>query len=244
MLKKTVIAITMATVVLFACVAGGKSDKNAETSKAGETPAVSAQAAEVEGSDPDTSYAFGLVLGTDLKQTGLQFNYDEFIKGFSDSLEGKTTRISNDEAIQIIQSAFTAAMAARAEENRQRETVFFTENGVKPGIHTTASGLQYEVIVEGTGPKPGASSTVEVHYEGTLIDGTVFDSSYARNEPAQFPLDGVIPGWAEGITLMTQGSTYRLFIPSALAYGERGAGNTIPPNSVLIFKVELLAILN
>ncbi|MDR3145088.1 MAG: FKBP-type peptidyl-prolyl cis-trans isomerase [Treponema sp.] len=194
--------------------------------------------------DPDTSYAFGVVLGADLRQTGLQFDYDEFIKGFSDSLEGNTPRISGDEAIGIIQAAFTAAMAVRAAENLEKEAAFLEENGAKPGVYTTNSGLQYEVLVEGAGPKPRAASTVEVHYEGTFIDGTVFDSSYARNEPARFALDGVIPGWAEGIILMSQGSTYRLFIPSALAYGERGAGNMIPPNSALIFTVELLLILD
>jgi FKBP-type peptidyl-prolyl cis-trans isomerase len=253
MLKKTVIAIIMVTFVLFACAAGGKSDKNAEEpgtggNSSGNTPASGSPAAPGAvpdaGANSDTSYAFGVVLGADLKQTGLRFDYDEFIKGFSDALEGNTPRISNEEAMGIIQGAFTAAMAVRAEENLQQETAFLAENGAKPGIYTTNSGLQYEVITEGAGPKPGTASTVEVHYEGTLIDGTVFDSSYARNEPAQFSLDGVIPGWAEGIVLMSPGSTYRLFIPSALAYGERGAGNMIPPNSMLIFKVELLSILD
>ncbi|MDR2404341.1 MAG: FKBP-type peptidyl-prolyl cis-trans isomerase [Spirochaetaceae bacterium] len=258
MLKKIIIAIFMVTVVLFACAAGGKSDKNvnakkpetggnspANTSAKGVSPSGTTAAPKAKnGADPDTSYAFGVVLGTDLKQTGLQFDYDEFIKGFSDSLEGNTPRISSDEAIAIIQGAFTAVMAIRAEENLQKETVFLAENGAKPGVYTTASGLQYEVIVEGTGPKPGVDSMVEVHYEGAFLDGTVFDSSYVRNEPARFSLEGVIPGWAEGIILMSQGSTYRLFIPSALAYGERGAGSTIPPNSALIFKVELLSILD
>jgi FKBP-type peptidyl-prolyl cis-trans isomerase len=256
MLKKTIIAIIMATLVLFACTAGGKSDKDAEKPGTGGNPSgntantpanaspSAAAAVPDAGANPDTSYAFGVVLGADLKQTGLRFDYDEFVKGFRDVLEGNTPRISSEEALGIIQGAFAAAMAVRAEENLQQGTEFLVENGAKPGVYTTDSGLQYEVITEGIGPKPGTASTVEVHYEGTLIDGTVFDSSYARNEPAQFSLDEVIPGWAEGIVLMSPGSTYRLFIPSALAYGERGAGNMIPPNSILIFKVELLSILD
>jgi FKBP-type peptidyl-prolyl cis-trans isomerase len=243
MLKKVILAVFMATVVLFACTAGGKSDKAAQTPEARPAEAQSQPVlGEAEGADPDVSYAFGVALGADLRQTGLRFNYDEFIKAFKDSIEGKDTRISTEEASDIIRTAYDAAMAARAEENKQREAAYLAENGGKSGIQTTASGLQYEVIVQGTGPKPGASSTVEVHYEGTLIDGTVFDSSYVRGESAQFPLDRVIPGWAEGIQLMSQGSTYRLFIPSELAYGPQGAGNFIPPNSLLIFKVELLSI--
>jgi FKBP-type peptidyl-prolyl cis-trans isomerase FkpA len=234
MLKKTAFVILLATIVLFACNAGGKTDKSsapAETAVNTGSPA-----------DEDTSYAFGMALGSDLKQTGLQFNYDAFTQGFKDCMEGKETRISMDNAIQIIQTAFMAAMTKQAEENRARETQFLEENGKKNGIQTTASGLQYEAMIQGNGAKPTASDTVSVHYEGTLIDGTVFDSSYVRGEPSQFPLGGVIPGWTEGIQLMNVGSTYRLYLPSALAYGEEGAGNSIPPNSVLIFKVELLSI--
>jgi FKBP-type peptidyl-prolyl cis-trans isomerase FkpA len=240
MLKKTILAILLATIVLFACSAGGKSDN-----AAAQTTEAPASAPAPDGvADEDTSYAFGLALGSDLKQTGLQFNYDAFTQGFRDSIEGKETRISMDDAIQIIQTAFMAAMTKQAEENRAKETQFLDENGKKNGIQTTSSGLQYEVITQGSGAKPLASDTVSVHYEGTLIDGTVFDSSYERGEPAQFPLGGVIPGWTEGIQLMNVGSTYRLFIPSALAYGEQGAGNSIPPNAALIFKVELLSIVN
>jgi FKBP-type peptidyl-prolyl cis-trans isomerase len=133
-------------------------------------------------------------------------------------------------------------MAKKAEENRQRGVEFLAENGRKPEVLTTPSGLQYEVMSEGAGPKPQASDTVSVHYEGTLINGEVFDSSYARNEPAEFALEEVIPGWTEGIQLMSVGGAYRFFIPSGLAYGEQGYGNIIPANSTLIFKVELLEI--
>jgi FKBP-type peptidyl-prolyl cis-trans isomerase FkpA len=236
MVKKAVPAILLAIIALFACNSGEESDKGAAQNE------IVADAGGV--SDENTSYAFGMALGSDLKQTGVQFNYDAFIQGFKESIEGKETRISRDEAIQIIQTAFMSAMANQAEENKAKETQFLAENGKKDGIQTTPSGLQYEIITQGSGVKPGAGDTVSVHYEGTLIDGTVFDSSYERGEPSQFPLGGVIPGWTEGIQLMNVGSTYRLFIPSALAYGEQGAGSSIPPNSALIFKVELLSIAN
>ncbi len=119
---------------------------------------------------------------------------------------------------------------------------FLEENAKKDGITTTATGLQYEVLREGTGPKPGATSTVEVHYEGRLLSGKVFDSSYQRKETISFPLNGVIPGWTEGLQLMATGAKYRLYIPSELAYGSRGAGADIPPNAALIFDVELISI--
>jgi FKBP-type peptidyl-prolyl cis-trans isomerase FkpA len=234
MLKKTLFAILLATITLFACNAGGKADKKSSQAQTDlENPA-----------DVDISYAFGMALGSDLKQTGLQFDYDAFSEGFKDTLEGKDTRLSMEDAVRIIQTAFMTAMTKQAEENKARETQFLEENGKKNGIQTTSSGLQYEVVTQGNGAKPQANDTVSVHYEGTLIDGTVFDSSYARGEPLQFSLGGVIPGWTEGLQLMNVGSTYRLFIPSALAYGEQGAGDSIPPNSVLIFKVELLSIIN
>ena len=119
---------------------------------------------------------------------------------------------------------------------------FLEENAKKEGIQTTASGLQYEVLRDGAGPKPGAANTVEVHYEGRLIDGKVFDSSYQRKETISFPLNRVIPGWTEGLQLMSTGSKYRLYIPSELGYGARGAGGDIPPHAALIFDVELISI--
>jgi FKBP-type peptidyl-prolyl cis-trans isomerase len=192
--------------------------------------------------DSDISYALGLVLGSDLKQFGLQFDYNALAQGIQATVEGKETRMSLEEAVGLVQTAYIAAMNRQAEETRAKSELFLAENGKKAGIVTTASGLQYEVVVQGQGNKPAATDEVTVNYEGKFIDGTVFDSSYTRGEPAEFPLDQVIPGWSEGIQLMNVGSTYRLYIPSALAYGERGAGNMIPPHSVLIFQVELLAI--
>jgi FKBP-type peptidyl-prolyl cis-trans isomerase len=190
----------------------------------------------------DISYAFGMVIGSDLKQTGLTFDYNAFSRGLRDSMNGET-RFSMEEAIRIMQTSYMAAMAEKAEVNRQAEIVFLEENGKKEGVTVTESGLQYEVISEGGGQRPRQDDTVRVHYEGSLIDGTVFDSSYSRGEPEEFPLDQVIPGWSEGLQLMTVGATYRFYITSALAYGEGGAGDVIPPYATLIFEVELLAIL-
>jgi FKBP-type peptidyl-prolyl cis-trans isomerase FkpA len=228
MMNKILCTLLLSANVLFACSAEGVSDKKSKANDA----------------DTDISYAFGVALGADFKQAGLRFDYDALIKGFQEALEGKETRITLEEAIPLIQTAMQEAMVRQAEETRQKGAEFLAENGKKPGIMTTESGLQYELITPGTGPKPQSSDTVSVHYEGTLLDGSVFDSSYTRGEPAEFPLDGVIPGWTEGIQLMEVGSTYRLFIPSDLAYGEQGAGNFIPPNSTLIFKVELLGIVD
>lgn len=137
----------------------------------------------------------------------------------------------------------SSANAATAEENKTAGATFLAENGKKANITTTASGLQYEVLIKGTGTKsPSATDTVEVNYEGTLLDGKVFDSSYKRGESISFPLNRVIKGWTEGVQLMTEGAKYRFYIPSDLAYGTRGAGRDIPPNAALIFDVELIKI--
>jgi FKBP-type peptidyl-prolyl cis-trans isomerase len=135
-----------------------------------------------------------------------------------------------------------AAFAALADENGKKGEAYLAENGAKKGVKTTASGLQYEVLTAGKGKSPKASDTVKVHYRGQLIDGTEFDSSYARNEPVSFPLDGVIPGWTEGLQLMKEGGKGRLVIPSDLAYGPGGMGNAIGPNETLVFEVELLEV--
>ncbi|GHV15799.1 peptidyl-prolyl cis-trans isomerase [Spirochaetia bacterium] len=228
MIQKTVIALFLTTMMLVAC---------------GKTGTENAGSAAANGGDPDTSYAFGMILGSDLKSTGLVFDYDEFTKGFRDTLEDNPLRFTTDDAIDKIQTAWTEAVERQGELNRQKETEFFAENGKRSGVLSTASGLQYEVITAGSGVLPGPTATVEVHYEGTLLDGTKFDSSYDRNEPANLSLEMVIPGWAEGLLLMPVGSTYKLYIPSDLAYGSQGAGSVIPPYSTLIFTVELLSIL-
>jgi len=136
----------------------------------------------------------------------------------------------------------TTTMAQDSASNLQKGQAFLKENATKPGVHTTPSGLQYKVITEGHGKSPKATDTVLVHYRGTTIDGTEFDSSYKRNEPISFPLNGVIPGWTEGVQLMKEGGKMELFIPSNLAYGSRGAGGVITPDSTLIFDIELLKV--
>jgi FKBP-type peptidyl-prolyl cis-trans isomerase FkpA len=197
--------------------------------------------------EADISYAFGMVLGRDLKQTGMEFNYNALTEGFRAALEDVEPRYSFDEALEKVRAAFVEAMTRQAAENKEKETRFLQENGKREGVTTTASGLQYEILSDessGEGEKPGPRALVRVNYEGKLAEGAVFDSTWERGEPAEIPLDRVIPGWAEGIQLMNVGSTYLFYVPSALAYGEEGAGQVIPPNSPLIFKVELLEILD
>jgi FKBP-type peptidyl-prolyl cis-trans isomerase FkpA len=232
-IKRILVAAVLFTAVLTACSA--KAEAEAENQKA----AISS------GGNDDTSYAFGLFMGMNLKSSGFvyDFDHDEVARGFKDAFEGNDTRLTPEEADMVIQTAFTEFQEKLSADNKEEETAFLADNGKRDGVVTTASGLQYEIITQGTGPKPGASNSVKVNYEGTLIDGTVFDSSYDRNEPVEFPLEGVIPGWTEGIQLMPVGSVYKLYIPSELAYGTQGAGGVIEPNSALIFKVELLEIL-
>jgi len=192
---------------------------------------------------PDAGYAFGLLVGTSIKETGVAIDYNSFLKGLKESMEGKPSAMTPEQAEKVVQDAITAAAAKMGEANVSKEADFLAANAKKPGVIATASGLQYEVLKEGTGDKPKATDNVRVDYVGTLLDGTVFDSSIARGQPAEFPLNGVIPGWTEALQLMKVGGKSRLYIPSSLAYGPRGAGKTIPPNSTLIFDVDLLAIL-
>jgi len=189
-----------------------------------------------------TSYAFGMVVGADLLRTGFEIDYAAFADGLRDAMEERETGIDKDEAVEIVQNAFESALNRQAAEAQAKEAEFLTENASREGINVTESGLQYELIEEGSGPKPAADDTVLVHYEGALSNGTVFDSSYGQQSPEKIPLNRVISGWAEGIQLMNVGSKFRLFIPSNLAYGEYGAGQAIPPYSTLIFDVELLDI--
>ena len=194
-----------------------------------------------ENFDKDASYALGMNIGASMAYDGIIPDMDEVLQGMKDRLSGGETRLSDEEAQMKFQEAYYALMEKKDDEARQKETDFLVENSRKPGVIITASGLQYEVISEGDGPKPAASDTVRVNYEGRLIDGSVFDSSYMWGEPAQFPLDRVISGWTEGLQLMNVGSKYKFYIPSELAYGPEGGG-PIPPYSPLIFEVELLEI--
>lgn len=198
------------------------------------------------------SYALGLNIGQQLKQMGLQgqLKSADFAAAIDDMLEGRNLQIDLQEVQQVLATFFdeleakqNAAAAEAHKEVKSAGEKFLAENAKKPGVTVTASGLQYEVLVEGTGKQPVAEDTVRCHYEGTLIDGTVFDSSYRRNEPCDFGLRQVISGWTEGVQLMKEGAKYRFYIPYNLAYGERGAGGSIPPFAALIFDVELIKVL-
>jgi len=192
------------------------------------------------GKDP--SYAVGMNIGSNLKTDGMYLDWDEFLQGMKDVFYDKKTRFTIEEAMQIFNEAYSANNEKRESAYIKVQTDFLEENKQKPGVVTTGSGLQYEVLFQGDGPKPSGTDTVRVHYRGTLINGTEFDNSYSRGEPAVFPLNEVIPGWTEGLQLMSTGGKYRLFIPSELGYGPRGMGPQLPANSTLVFDVELLEI--
>jgi FKBP-type peptidyl-prolyl cis-trans isomerase len=200
---------------------------------------------KLDGEKELVSYAFGMAVGSDLKGTGLGFelNYNAFAEGLRAAMGDGEAQLSREEAIEIVQTAFENAMERQAIELQAEEIEFLTENAEREGIICTESGLQYMVLEEGDGPKPSERDIVRVHYEGALTDGKVFDSSYDLGQPEEIPLDMVISGWAEGIQLMSVGSKYRFYIPSRLAYGERGAGHIIPPYSTLVFTVELFDII-
>jgi len=189
-----------------------------------------------------TSYALGMIMGIEFASSDIAVDYRAFTDGLRAAMENEPLRFSREEAWALADNAFETAASRRNEESRVQELIFLTENAERPEVVTTASGLQYEVLVEGTGDMPDANDRVSVLYEGVLLDGTVFDAWDDPDDPAQFPLNGVIAGWSEGLRLMNVGSKYRLYIPSELAYGESGAGQIIPPNATLIFTVELVGI--
>ena len=189
------------------------------------------------------SYALGLSIGNNFQNSGINdLQIEDFVKGLKDILGGQTPEISYDEAKQVINDYFMKLQKEKFEINKKAGEEFLNINKGKGGVVTLPSGLQYQVLQKGEGPKPTASDKVKCHYHGTLINGTVFDSSVQRGEPAVFGVSQVIPGWVEALQLMPVGSKWRLFIPSDLAYGEHGAGEAIEPNSALIFEVELLDI--
>ncbi|MBR6065993.1 MAG: FKBP-type peptidyl-prolyl cis-trans isomerase [Paludibacteraceae bacterium] len=189
------------------------------------------------------SYALGLSMGQNLMGSGVEkLNYQDLAAGIEDVLTHAQPKITYQEAQQVLNTFFQELEAKVAGAAKADGEKFLAENAKREGVKVTASGLQYEVLEPSLGQKPKATDTVRVHYEGTLIDGTVFDSSYKRGESISFPLNGVIKGWTEGLQLMSIGSKYKFFIPYQLAYGERGAGASIPPYAALIFTVELLGI--
>ena len=189
------------------------------------------------------SYALGLSIGNNFQNSGIKkLQVEDFVKGLEDVLGEKQPAISYEEAKQVINDYFMKLQQERLEINKQAGAEFLEVNRHKAGVVELPSGLQYEILKQGTGAKPSANDKVKCHYHGTLINGTVFDSSVQRGEPATFGVSQVIPGWVEALQLMPVGSKWRLFIPSNLAYGEHGAGDVIEPNSTLIFDVELLDI--
>lgn len=196
------------------------------------------------------SYALGLGIGHQLLQMNAEgLNIDDFAQAIKDVMTGGELKMKEAEAQQMVQQFFAeqealqqAANAEKGKAAKAEGEQFLAENAKKEGVKTTASGLQYQVLRDGNGKQPKATDQVECHYEGTLIDGTKFNSSYDRGQTATFPLNQVIAGWTEGLQLMHEGAKYRFFIPYQLAYGERGAGASIPPYAALIFDVELVAV--
>ena len=214
-----------------------------------------------EGSQPelntsDLSYMLGYDVGSRLSDMDIELDYDRFLNAVKAAMGGEDSALS-EEQLQAVRTAFNAQqqalmakknedrrkmLAEQAEKNKTAGEDFLAENAQREGVMTTDSGLQYEIVEEGEGAKPSATDTVTVHYHGTLIDGTTFDSSYDRGQPATFALNRVIPGWTEGVQLMPVGAKYRFYVPSDLGYGGRSVGETIGPNSTLIFDVELIEI--
>jgi FKBP-type peptidyl-prolyl cis-trans isomerase FklB len=195
------------------------------------------------------SYSIGLSIGNNFQEQSIDINLEPLMQGIADAMK-REKPLMTDEEIQQTMERFRQTMTAKmqqqkealADKNQQAGDTFLKENQTKKGIVTTASGLQYQVVQEGTGETPGPTDTVVTHYRGTLLNGQEFDSSYKRGQPAVFPVNGVIRGWTEALQLMKTGAKWKLFIPAQLAYGERGAGNAIGPNETLIFEIELLEI--
>jgi FKBP-type peptidyl-prolyl cis-trans isomerase FklB len=205
--------------------------------------------AQLKDQKDKASYSIGYDMGETARKQKIELNPDALMSGLKDALAGKEALMSKEDrekTMQALQKEMMekqiAASKEAATKNAAEGEKFFAENKSKEGVKTTESGLQYKVLKEGSGPSPKATDTVVVNYKGTLIDGTEFDSSYKRNEPTTFQVNRVIKGWTEALQLMKPGAKWQLFIPSSLAYGERGAGQLIGPNATLIFEVELLSI--
>lgn len=225
------IFITLVSIVLFfnVCQAGEKSELKEEKDK--------------------VNYSVGYQIGSDLKKQGVEIKPDILVQGVKDAIEGTEPLLSQEEmrtTLIELQKRIVAAQQEqamkKAQENLEAGKAFLAENAKKEGVKTLPSGLQYIVVEEGAGKKPDSNDTVTVNYRGTLIDGTEFDSSFKRGQPATFQLNQVIPGWTEALQLMNEGAKWKIFVPPSLAYGERGAGSLIGPNSTLIFDVELLSV--
>jgi len=211
--------------------------------------AIAADGPELKGDKEKLSYSIGMDIGGNLKKGSVDVDPDLLAKGLKDSYGGGKTLLTEDQARQAIADFQKTLMAKQAEtmrilseKNKADGEKFLAENAKKEGVKVLPSGLQYREITPGKGKSPKTSDNVTTHYKGTLIDGTEFDSSYKRGQPATFQVSGVIPGWTEALQRMKEGAKWQLFVPSSLAYGERGAGREIGPNATLIFEVELISV--
>ena len=211
--------------------------------------ASSAPEVKLDNAKNRISYTIGVNIGQDFKSQKMDVDPDVLLMGLKDTLAGKELQLTEDEMVQEIQTfqkemqeKMMAEMEALAAQNKTAGEAFLAENSQQDGVVVTESGLQYKILEAGEGDAPGPADVATVHYRGTLIDGTQFDSSYDRDQPATFPVGGVIAGWTEALQLMKPGAKWQLFIPAELAYGERGAGQDIGPNATLLFDVELISV--
>ncbi len=240
MKKVLVLCLTILFIVTINCSKNNQMD---------EPGLISPQNISLDTPEKKTSYAMGYNMGKNFKEIYQNIHQDSLMRGVIDAIKQNDSLIPRDEINSILMELQQKVSEQQRDErknmgdkNKTMGKEFLKKNANKPGIEVTSSGLQYQIVKKGTGSKPTSTDRVKVHYRGTLINGTEFDSSYKRNQPASFRLKKVIPGWTEALQLMNVGSKYIFYIPSELAYGERGAGNVIGPNATLIFEVELLEI--
>lgn len=240
--------IVLVTAFIAAIAPSAMAQKKDKKSKGTEKQTTSSKpmSGEIKNETDSASYSLGVLIAKNLQQQGADsLNYDLFMAGMRDIFEKKQTKISEQEANTYAQNFLRGASGRKAKKNLEEGRKFLEENRKKPGIQVTASGLQYEVLKQGTGPKPtDVNTSVTAHYHGTLINGQVFDSSVNRNQPFKTKVGQVIKAWQEALLMMNVGTKLRIYCPSELAYGERGAGQMIGPNAVLIFEMELISIDN
>lgn len=248
-MKKIIMCALVAVLVSAALYAQNKKTQTAPAAQSKSSQTAPASSSLLKTEKDRLSYSIGMNLGAGLKEQAIDVNSDMLLRGIKDAISDGKPLMTDEEiraSLSTLKSQLQAKQAAiqekAASENKAKGDKFLAENKTKEGVVALPSGLQYKILKAGTGAKPKATDTVTTHYKGTLLDGTQFDSSYDRNEPATFPVSGVIKGWTEALQLMPVGSKWQLFIPAELAYGERGAAQVIGPNETLIFEVELLSI--
>ncbi len=249
---RTLAASALAASLVLALAACAPVDKEADKAEAASDPAAATDIAGLKTEKEQASYMIGMQIGKSLEPIKGEIDVDTVMRAVDTTLEGGKLLMTEEQAMEVaaafgerVQAKRLAEAEAKGASNLAEGEKFLADNAKKPNVETTASGLQYEVLTEGNGPKPGAEDSVRVHYKGTLLDGSTFDSSYDRGEPVVFALSQVVPGWQEGLQLMPVGSKYRLWVPAALGYGETGTpGGPIGPNATLVFEVELLEIVN